>query len=94
MNNVMGHNSFYAKMDLAIFGVLYEDRTPRSDPTKGGLSIGNVVEVDLENNSQKYTTHFNLVGWNWRDLLASDLLPKWWRNLRHLLTVCLAKAIH
>ena len=38
-------------MDLAKFGVLYKDRTPGSDPVKGGLSKGNVVEVDLEKNS-------------------------------------------
>ena len=49
---VVGHTRFYAKMDLAKFGVLYKDRTPRSDPVKGGLSKGNVVEVVLENNSQ------------------------------------------
>ncbi len=36
-------------------------------PVKGGLSKGNVVEVDLENNTQKYTTHFNLVGRNRRN---------------------------
>ncbi len=47
-----GQTSFYAKMDLSKFGVLYKDRTPGSDPIKGGLSKGNVVEVDLENNSQ------------------------------------------
>ena len=48
----LGHTSFYAKMDLATFGVLHNDKTPRSDPVKGGLSKGNIVEVDLENNSQ------------------------------------------
>ncbi len=29
---VMGHTNFYAKMDLAKFGVLYKDRIPGSDP--------------------------------------------------------------
>ncbi len=49
---MVGHTSFYAKMDLAKFGVLYKDRTPGSDPVKGGLSKGNIVEVDLEKKSQ------------------------------------------
>ncbi len=49
---VVGHTSLYAKMDLAKFGVLYKDRTPGSDPIKGGLSKGNVVEVVLENKNQ------------------------------------------
>ncbi len=49
---MVGHTSFYAKMDLAKFGVLYKDGTPGSDPVKGGLSKGNVVEVDLEKNGQ------------------------------------------
>ena len=52
---MVGRTSFYAKMDLAKFGVLFKDRTPRSDPVKhvkGGLSTGNVVEVDLEKKSQ------------------------------------------
>ncbi len=31
----------------------YENKTPGSDATKGGLSIGNVVEVDLEKKSQR-----------------------------------------
>ncbi len=50
--SVVGHTSFYAKMDLVKFGVLYKDKTPGSDPVKGGLSKGKVEEVDLENNSQ------------------------------------------
>ena len=33
---VVGHMSFYAKMDLTKFGVLYKNRTPGSDPVKGG----------------------------------------------------------
>ncbi len=49
---MVGHTSFYARMALAKFRVLYKDRTPGSDPVKGGLSKGNVVEVDLEKNSQ------------------------------------------
>ncbi len=49
---MVGHTSLYAKIDLAKFGVLYKGRTPESDHLKGGLSIGNVVEVDLENNNQ------------------------------------------
>ncbi len=44
--NTVGHTSFYVKTKL---GVLYKDRTPGSDPVKGGLFKGNVVEVDLEN---------------------------------------------
>ncbi len=44
---VVHHTSFYAKT-----WVLYKDRTPGSDPVKGGLSKGSIVEVDLENNSQ------------------------------------------
>ena len=48
----MSHTSIYAKMDLAQLGVSYKDRTPGSDPVKDGLSNGNVVEVDLENNNQ------------------------------------------
>ncbi len=31
----------------------YKNRTPGSDPTKGGLSMGNVVKVDLEKKSQR-----------------------------------------
>ncbi len=54
----MGHTSFYAKMVLAKFGVCYKIRTPGSDPTKGGLSNGNVVEVELEKKS-KSTTHID-----------------------------------
>ena len=50
------------------FGVLYKYRTPGSGPLKGGLSKGNVVEVELQNNSQKFTTNSNLAGRNWRDL--------------------------
>ncbi len=45
---VVGHTSFYAKMVLAKFGVCCKVRTPGSDPIKGGLPNGNVVEVDLE----------------------------------------------
>ncbi len=30
----------------------YKNRTPRSDPTNGGLCMGYVAEVDLEKNSQ------------------------------------------
>ncbi len=30
----------------------YENRTPGPDPAKGGMSMGNVVEVDLEKKSQ------------------------------------------
>ncbi len=52
MTGVVGHTSFSAKMDLAKFGFLYKDRTPGSDPIKGGLSKGNIAEVDLEKNSQ------------------------------------------
>ncbi len=51
-NTVVGHTSFYAKMDLAKFGVLYKDRTPRYE--------GNIVEVDLANNSQNTLPIFNL----------------------------------
>ncbi len=39
-------------MVYIFFGVLCKDRTPGSDSVKGGLSTGNVVEVDLEKNSQ------------------------------------------
>ncbi len=38
---VVGHTSFYAKMDLAKFGVLYKDRAPRSDPSKTRLIVKN-----------------------------------------------------
>ncbi len=31
----------------------YKNRTPGSNPTKCGLSIGNLIEVDLENKSQR-----------------------------------------
>ncbi len=37
---------------------------PGSDPLRRGLAKWNVVEVDLKNNSQRYTTHFNLAGRN------------------------------
>ncbi len=53
VTGVVGHTSFYAKMDLATFGVLCKDRTSGSDPVKGGLSMGNIVEVDLDKNSQR-----------------------------------------
>ncbi len=49
----MGHTSLYAKMVLAKFGVYCQIRTPGSDPTKGGLPDGNVVEVDLERKTQR-----------------------------------------
>ncbi len=49
-----------AKMDWPNLEWYLEDRTPGSDKLKRGLSKGNVVnvEVDLEKNSQRYTTHF------------------------------------
>ena len=50
--NVVGHTSFYSKVDLAKYEALYKDRTPGSDPVEGGLSKGNIVETDLENKSQ------------------------------------------
>ncbi len=50
---VVGHTSFYANMVLAKFRVCCKIRTPESGPTKGGLSNGNVVEVDLERKSQR-----------------------------------------
>ena len=43
---------FYGKVDLAKFGILYKNRTPGSDPVKGGPK-GNIVEVDLKKNSQR-----------------------------------------
>ncbi len=49
----MGNTSSYAKMVLAKFEVLCKIGTPRSDPSKGGLPNGNVVEVDLERQSQR-----------------------------------------
>ncbi len=42
---MVGHTSFYAKMVLANLFFSYENRTPGSEPTKGGLFIGNIVEV-------------------------------------------------
>ncbi len=49
----MGHTSFYVKMDQAKFGVLdIKKITPGSDPVKGGLSKGNVAEVNIEKNCQ------------------------------------------
>ena len=49
----VGHSSFYAKMVSAKFTVCGKIRTLRSDPIKGGLPNGNVVEVDLERKSQR-----------------------------------------
>ncbi len=63
---VVGHTSFFAKVDLTKFGVLYKDRTHGSDPSKGYLSKWRVVEVDLENNSQNTQPNFNFIGGNWR----------------------------
>ena len=54
---VVGHTSFYGKMDWPNLEWYLEDRTPGSDPLKSGLSKWNVVEVDLKKNSQRYTTH-------------------------------------
>ncbi len=34
-------------MTYILWSFVFENRTLRSDPTKGGLSIGNAVEVDL-----------------------------------------------
>ncbi len=56
----MGHTSIYAKMNLAKFGVLYKYRTPGYETVKGGLSKGNIVEVDLEKNSQNTQPILNL----------------------------------
>ncbi len=45
-------------MVLAKFGACCSIRTPGSDPTKGGLPSGNVVEVDLERKGQKAQPNF------------------------------------
>ena len=53
---MVGHTCFYASMLTWIWLSLefcYENKTSRSDPTKGGLSMGNVLEVDLEMKSQR-----------------------------------------
>ena len=80
---------------------MYKGSTPRSDPVKGGLLNGNIVEVDLEKNSQSaqpiLTSHVGTAG---NYMFVPYSLPKTWRDInhqqfsrkfRHLLTVCLAK---
>ncbi len=58
LDAVVGHTRFYAKMVSDKFGVCGKVRTPISDPIKGGLPNGNLVEVDLEKKA-KTTTHID-----------------------------------
>ncbi len=73
----MGHTSFNARVDWAIFGVIYRGQDSLDlSHLKCGLTKGNAVDINLESNV--HNPFLTIKAW-----------ALW--QLRHLLTVCLAK---
>ncbi len=62
INGVVGHTSFNAKMDLAKFGVILEDRTPWIWPTNKGSEPGKQLAKCTQ-------PIFNHKGRNWRNFV-------------------------